>query len=79
MFVRCMDKTGRIAIPAELRRKLKLKTIDLFEISIKGKCITIKKYEDICDFCGNTKKLIDFKEKKICKECLEELKNVDNN
>ena len=33
----------------------------------------VKKYESNCIFCGNTKDLTEYKEKLICKKCLNDL------
>ena len=74
MIIRKIDNLGRIVIPKEMRRTLKIKTGDYIEISDKGSNIILHKYEEKCNFCGNDKKLIDFKGKRICKNCLRELK-----
>lgn len=79
MIIRKVDNLGRITLPREMRRELGINIQDPVEMKVKGRQIVVNKHEERCAFCGNTKKLIDFKEKKICKECLEELKNVDNN
>ena len=35
--------------------------------------ITLRKVEDKCIFCGDTRNLISFKEKLICKKCFDAL------
>lgn len=42
--IRRMDDLGRIVIPKEVRRELKLKDGEPFEVFIDGDCIVFKKY-----------------------------------
>lgn len=44
--VRKMDGTGRIIIPSEFRRVLKLKGNDWLEIKLNGKQIILKPYKE---------------------------------
>ena len=75
MIIRKLDELGRIVIPKEMRKDLGLNEHDPVEIEVEGRQIIIHKHEGRCDFCGSDKKLTDFKDKKICKKCLEEIKN----
>lgn len=72
---RRVDELGRIVIPIELRSKLNIKEKDALEIFVDGNSIILKKFEKNCIFCGNTKNLIEFKDKQICPKCLDKIKD----
>ena len=74
--VRRVDELGRIVIPIELRRTLDIAEKDALEIHVDGEQIILKKYEQSCIFCGNTKKLIDYKDKLICSKCAKQLSDL---
>ena len=72
-MIRRVDVLGRGVIPKEIRNKLDIQEKDPLEIYVQEDCIILKKYESNCIFCGNTKDLIEYKEKLICKKCLNNL------
>ena len=72
-IVRKVDELGRVVIPIEIRNKLDIQEKDPIEIYVDGDCIILKKFESNCVFCGNTKDLIEYKEKLICKKCINDL------
>lgn len=69
-IVRKVDELGRVVIPKELRRTLKIEQKDPLEIYVDSDSIILQKYEPGCMFCGNVNELINIKGKNICKECL---------
>lgn len=71
---RKIDKLGRIVIPKELRQHLCIRDLDRFEFYIEGDCIELRKVEIRCFFCSSIDNLIDFKGKKICRECIRDAK-----
>ncbi|MDD4494443.1 MAG: AbrB/MazE/SpoVT family DNA-binding domain-containing protein [Eubacteriales bacterium] len=73
-IVRKVDPLGRIVLPKSLRTTLKMDVDDPIEIYMEGECIHMKRFEPICVFCGETGKLTAFKEKGICKKCLDAVK-----
>ena len=73
--VRRLDELGRIVIPIELRRTLDLADRDCLEIFTEGEQIILKKYEPACIFCGESKDIVNYKGKNICKCCMEDIKN----
>ena len=73
-MVRRVDELGRVVIPKEIRDKLDIQEKDPIEIYVDGYSIVLRKFQSNCIFCGNTKDLIEYKEKLICKKCLEKLK-----
>lgn len=72
-IVRKVDELGRVVIPIELRRTLGIGEKDALEIYVDGERIILKKYEPACIFCGNAEKVVYFKEKIICNECLSQM------
>ena len=72
-IIRHIDELGRIVIPKELRKKLEINIKDPMEIYADGHSIILKKVEDNCIFCGKNKNIKEFKNKKICQSCLEEI------
>ncbi len=72
-IVRKVDELGRVVIPIELRRTLGIGEKDALEIYVDGERIILKKYEPACIFCGNAEKVVHFKDKIICNECLAQM------
>ncbi len=68
-IVRKVDELGRVVIPIEIRNKFNIAEKDPIEIYVDGSSIVLKKYEPNCIFCGNTKNLIEYKDKLICDKC----------
>ncbi|MCM1150042.1 MAG: AbrB/MazE/SpoVT family DNA-binding domain-containing protein [Butyricicoccus sp.] len=68
-IVRRLDELGRIVLPIELRRTLSLAEKDTVEIFVEGGDIILRKYQPGCSFCGESKKLIEFKGRQICQRC----------
>lgn len=73
-IVRRIDDLGRIVIPKETRRVLGIKEGDSLEIFTEDENIILKKYQPGCVFCDDTKEIINFKGKMICKNCLKDIK-----
>lgn len=73
-IVRKVDELGRIVIPIELRRTLNIEEKDPLEIYVDGEQILLKKYQPACIFCGEVKEITDFKVKKVCKKCLNDIR-----
>lgn len=72
--VRKFDENGRFVIPMELRKMLGLTDReDALEVFVDGNNIILKKYEPSCTFCNSMDTLIEYKDKKICKKCIEKL------
>lgn len=68
-IVRKIDDLGRIVLPAETRRLFNIHEGDALAISVEGDQIMIRKLEDTCTFCGNTKDVMSYKGKGICIRC----------
>ncbi|MDY3619112.1 AbrB/MazE/SpoVT family DNA-binding domain-containing protein [Agathobaculum sp.] len=75
-IVRKVDELGRIVLPIELRRTLDIEVKDALEIYVDGNQILLKKYEPACVFCGNAKDVVHYKNKNICKNCIQEMRSL---
>ncbi len=72
-IIRKVDELGRVVIPIEIRNKFNISQKDPIEIYIEGSSIILKKFEPNCVFCGNTKNLINYRDKLVCKKCAEKI------
>lgn len=72
-IVRRVDELGRVVIPIEIRNKFGISEKDPIEIYVEGSNIILKKHENSCVFCGNTKNLYEFKGKLLCAKCADQI------
>lgn len=72
--VRQIDQLGRIVLPIEIRKSLDIKEKDPVEIFVDNERIILQKYYPACIFCGNVDNVVFFNGKRICADCLEEIK-----
>ncbi len=77
-IVREIDSLGRLIIPKELRKSLQLNEKEPMEIYVDGKCIIAKRYSPGCLLCGEIENTIIIHEKKVCKQCINELMEQGN-
>lgn len=77
-IVRRVDELGRVVIPIEIRNKFGIAEKDPIEIFVDGSSIVLKKFEPNCIFCGNTKNLINYKDKLICDKCSKKIFDLAN-
>ena len=79
-IVRKIDELGRIVLPIELRRTMKMQIRDEVEITAEDDRIILKKYQPkenaSCIFCSSQEGLRAFKEHWICQNCMAELDKV---
>jgi len=72
--VRHIDNLGRIVLPIDVRRRLDLDTDDSVEIFTEKDRIILRKYEPGCIFCGDAEDVVLFRDKRVCRGCLEMIK-----
>lgn len=73
-IVRKFDENGRFVIPIEVRRMLDLDNPgDAMEVFLDGESIVLKKYSPSCVFCGNAGDVVVYRDKRVCRECLQKL------
>lgn len=76
--VRKIDELGRIVLPIETRRRLDLASGDGVEIFVERDRIILKKYAPACIFCGEVDNVVNYGDKKICRDCLAEIKKIED-
>ena len=77
-IIRRMDELGRVVIPIEIRNQFNIAEKDPMEIYVDGSSIVLKKFEPNCIFCGNTKNLLEYKDKLICEKCSKKISELKN-
>lgn len=77
-IIRKVDHLGRVCLPIEMRRLLKIDVCDEVEIINNGVSIVIVKAEGACSCqcCGESNNLIQSNDKTICKDCLKQFNSV---
>ena len=75
-IIRTVDSVGRMVLPAEIREKFGIKEGGELEIFVDSNSIVLKKYEPTCIFCGGAKEITVFKDRNVCKKCLDKLKTI---
>ena len=69
-----IDDLGRIVLPKDIRKKLGMEIRSSVDVRVEDEKIIITKVQDSCIFCHSKLNLTDFKGKKICQNCLSEIK-----
>ncbi len=77
-IVRKVDKLGRVVIPVELRRLLDVDLHDTVELQVEDDQLILRKEEPCCTFCRKKKRLLSYRKKWICQDCLQELNNQND-
>ncbi len=77
-FVKKIDELGRIVIPKDIRKSLGVDRGDFLQFFFEGESVVIKKFGEQCAICNSSDDVIKVKEKFICKDCIEQIKNSEN-
>lgn len=73
-MVRAVDKMGRVVIPKEIRKQLKVENdVDSFEIYMDGDRVILKKYQPTCIFCDGLGESVQVNGYTVCVNCIEKL------
>lgn len=75
-IVRHVDDLGRVVIPKETCRALKIEPKDELEIYVNDEEIILKKVQVKCVFCDSIQDVLEYKNQVICKECIKEIKTL---
>lgn len=73
-ILKSVDELGRIVLPKKMRETLDIDIRDKVELFVEGDCIILKKYVPTCIFCGSDRDILLFNEKRLCRACLNTLK-----
>lgn len=74
--VRKVDQLGRIVLPKSLRRRYQMNEGDPVEILVEGDSIILEKFKPKCVFCLSREHVVTYREKYICKTCMEEMQSM---
>lgn len=66
---------GRVTIPREIRRLLKLQKGDEFEVTADSEALHLKVVKKRCSVCGKITDVISIQDIDICKDCLKTIKD----
>lgn len=76
-IVRGVDKMGRVVIPKEIRKQLRIENdVDEFEIFMDGDKVILKKYQPACVFCGQLADSVMYNGYNICVDCIDKLNEL---
>ena len=75
-MVRRVDELGRIVLPKTLRETMNIQEKDSLEIFTDNNRIILQKYHPACEFCNNADNIIFFGEKRLCRDCIEQIKKL---
>ena len=75
-FVKKIDELGRIVVPKEVRKILGVTNLDCIQFMIESDQVVVKKHTQSCCICSASEELLPFKDKYICQNCKNELKNA---
>lgn len=75
-IVRKVDDLGRIVLPIELRRTLDIAEKDELEIYLDDDRVVLKKYEPSCIFCAGVRRLVSYRGRNICMDCIQNLNEI---
>ncbi len=69
-IIRKVDELGRVVLPVELRQSMGIDNETRLEIRRDGLNIEIRKVQTNCVFCDSSSRLMTYKDKRICADCL---------
>ncbi len=76
-LVKPIDSMGRLILPKEIRRHLEVDSgKDHVEFFLDDNSIVIKKYKPACFFCNELDNLVYYKDKRVCKWCIDRLQSL---
>ncbi len=75
-IIRSVDELGRIVLPKSMRQTLEITDHDQVEIYTEADRIILRKYQPTCIFCDSIENIVFFNGKRVCSDCLEELKQM---
>jgi transcriptional pleiotropic regulator of transition state genes len=72
-ILRHIDELGRIVIPIDIRKRLRLVEKDALEVTVDGEAIVLTKPTATCIFCGASDELERYRDRAVCRGCIGEL------
>lgn len=75
-ILKSVDELGRIVLPKKMRENLDIDIRDKVELFVEGERIILQKYVPTCIFCDSDHDIVIFNGKRLCMDCLENLRNM---
>ena len=76
-IVRRIDDLGRVVIPKEIRRQLKIENDkDSFEIYMDGDRVILRKFAPCCIFCDSPLNTVVLNGHNVCVNCIDKLNSM---
>lgn len=75
-ITRPIDELGRFVLPIEIRRQLGINVKDHLEIYTDENRIILQKHAPACIFCGEADNVVLYADKRVCRGCIEKMKNL---
>lgn len=70
--VRKLDDLGRIVLPVEMRRQLRITERTPLEMFVDDNCVMLKKYDaNRCMVCNGNEDIVPVGNQRVCRNCLE--------
>ena len=73
-IIRRVDNVGRIVLPSEIRKILKINIADI-EFYVDRDTVILKKYVPKCSLCKANGDLNEFKARLVCKKCIQKIED----
>jgi transcriptional pleiotropic regulator of transition state genes len=70
---RKVDQLGRVVLPVEMRKAMRIEVGDLVMMTADGNHIVLAKVEQRCIFCDSAESLRDYEDKLVCASCVERI------
>jgi transcriptional pleiotropic regulator of transition state genes len=70
---RKVDQLGRVVLPVEMRKAMRIEVGDLVMMTADGNRILLEKVEQRCIFCGGSDGLREYSEKLVCATCVDRI------
>lgn len=67
--IRAVDEFGRISLPKDMRKILDIAERDKVLVTMENDAIVVRKYDNVCVFCGSDVEISEIKGKYVCSEC----------
>ena len=77
-IVRKIDELGRIVLPSELRKILNMRHGDELSISVEGDQVILEKRHDVCVFCGADEPRVEFRGRRVCGRCANDVASLQS-
>lgn len=76
VILKKVDDLGRVTIPVDIRRQLKIDLDEKLEVFTDGTSVIYRKHNNTCTICGSNKNLHEFEGQLYCNNCIHKLSQI---